>query len=193
MKGFPIHTQSTVSTAARTLLEEVQRGWGFVPKLQGTLAESAVALEAHERLFALAHQTSFTAQEQQVALLTISAQHSCEYCVMGHTFLGRKAGVPEDVLQAVREGHPIGDSRLEALRRFVEAVVERRGFVDDVGVERFLSAGFTRAQVLEVLVFVALKTISNYADHLTDLPKEGFMSDPALAWVSPRNRSTKAA
>jgi AhpD family alkylhydroperoxidase len=193
MKGFTVHTVDSAPQASKATLEQVKKGWGFVPTLQGTLAESPVTLEAHEALFALAHRTSFSPPEQQAALLAISVRHECEYCAMGHTFLGRKAGLDEASLEALRERRPLPGPRLEALRAFVEAVIDERGFVDDVRVSAFLAAGFTRAQVLEVLVLVSLKTISNYADHLTDLPKEPFMSDPALMWVAPRRRAGKVA
>ncbi|MDX2009589.1 MAG: hypothetical protein SFW67_05345 [Myxococcaceae bacterium] len=193
MKGFTVHTVDSAPQASKPTLEQVKQGWGFVPKLQGTLAESPIALEAHEALFALAHRTSFSPTEQQAGLLAISVRHECEYCAMGHTFLGRKAGLDEASLTALRERQPLESPRLQALRTFIEAVIDQRGFVDDARVSAFLEAGFTRAQVLEVLVLVALKTVSNYADHLTDLPKEPFMSDPALRWVAPRHRAGKVA
>jgi hypothetical protein len=49
----------------------------------------------------------------------------------------------------------------------------------------FLEAGFTRANVLDVVTVIATKTISNYTNHLTHTPKEAFMADAALAWCAP--------
>jgi alkylhydroperoxidase family enzyme len=61
-------------------------------------------------------------------------------------------------------------------------VVESRGFAGDAAVDAFLSAGFTKANVLEVVAVIATKTISTYTNHLTHTPHEAFMSDPSLAW-----------
>ncbi len=85
-------------------------------------------------------------------------------------------------MQALRRGALPADPRLAALSRFVREVVESRGYAGDAAVDAFLAAGFTRANVLEVVTVIATKTISTYTNHLTHTPKEAFMSDPALAW-----------
>jgi alkylhydroperoxidase family enzyme len=98
--------------------------------------------------------------------------------------------MPEEVIDALRESRPIaGDARLQALRVFTEAVVRERGLAGDAMVDAFIAAGFTRANVLEVVTIVACKTISNYTNHLTHTPLEGFMADPALNWVAPARRT----
>jgi len=192
MTRFALHTAATAPEASRPLLASVKAAWGFVPTLHATLAESPVALEAYDTLFGLVGTSTLTAAEQQVAYQAINVFHGCEYCTAGHTFLSRKAGVPEQVIQAQREGGPIADPRLQALHDFAQAVVRERGLVGDAGLAAFLAAGFTRANVLEVVTIVATKTISNYTNHLTHTPKEGFMADPALAWTAPGNRARAA-
>lgn len=115
----------------------------------------------------------------------MSVLHGCEYCVAGHTYLARSVGLPEAALQAMRERQPIVDNpRLQALRRFCEAVVRERGFAGDAAVDAFIEAGFTRRHVLEIVTVIATKTISNYTNHLTHTPKESFMSEPTLRWVA---------
>jgi hypothetical protein len=66
--------------------------------------------------------------------------------------------------------------------------VRERGFAGDAAIDAFINAGFTRANVLEIVTIIATKTISNYTNHLTKTPKEDFMADPSLGWVAPRNR-----
>jgi len=78
------------------------------------------------------------------------------------------------------------DARLQTLRTFTEAVVRERGFVGDAAVDKFIAAGYTRAHVLEVLLIIACKTISNYVNHIAHTPLESFMSDPALNWKARR-------
>lgn len=194
MNPFPIHTLDTAPEASRDRLAAVKKAWGFLPKLQATLAESPVALKAYDDLFGLvASEASLSPAEQQVVYQAINVFHGCEYCTAGHTFLSRKAGVPEDAIQALRNRTPIADARLEALRSFAEQVALTRGFAGDAAVEAFIAAGFTRAQVLEVVTIIATKVISNYTNHLTHTPLEDFMNDPALRWHDPEARTLPRA
>lgn len=182
MSLFTLHTLETAPAASRPLLEKTQSEWQFIPTLHATLAESPSTLEAYRDLFTLVQKSSFTPAEQQLVYLAVNVFHGCEYCTAGHTYLARQAGLAEGAVQALRHRKPIADRRLQALRLFTEQVVESRGHAGDAAVNAFIAAGFTKAQVLEVVLVIATKTISNYANHLTHTPKESFMSDPAFAW-----------
>lgn len=186
MTRFTLHTLESAPAASQPLLQNSLKTWGFIPTLHATLAESPIALEAYTGLYtAITTRGTLSAQEQQVAFQAVNVLHGCAYCTAGHTYLSRAVGVPEDVIAAQREQRPIADARLQALRAFTEAVVRQRGRVGDAAVGAFLAAGFTRAQLLEVVSIVACKTISNYSNHLTHTPLEPFMADPALRWTPP--------
>lgn len=194
MTLFTLHTLDTAPEAAKPTLQVVQKAWGFVPTLHATLAESPIAVQAYDTLFGLVGQSTLSPQEQQVAYLAINVFHECEYCTAGHTYLARSVKLPEEVIQALREGQPIaGHPRLQALRSFAVAVARERGRVGDATLEAFLDAGFTRANVLEVVTLVATKTISNYTNHLTHTPLESFMAEPSLNWVAPSRRAQAVA
>ncbi len=194
MTQFTLHTTDSAPEGSRERLTQVKQAWGFVPKLQASLAESPVALKGYDDLFNLiAAEATLTAAEQQVVYQAINVYHGCEYCTAGHTFLSRQAGVPEDVIAALRGREQIADARLEALRIFAETVARERGFAGDDAVDAFVAAGFTKAQVLEVVTIIATKVISNYTNHLTHTPLEDFMSDPALRWHDPEGRTPDRA
>jgi uncharacterized peroxidase-related enzyme len=194
MTQFTLHTAESAPAGSADRLVSVKKNWGFVPKLQATLAESPVALKAYDDMFNLiAAEATLNPAEQQVVYQAINVFHGCEYCAAGHTFLSRKAGVPEDAIAALRDRQPMADNRLEALRRFAEQVAITRGFAGDAAVESFIAAGFTKAQVLEVVTIIATKVISNYTNHLTHTPLEDFMHDPALRWHDPEGRTPARA
>ena len=65
---------------------------------------------------------------------------------------------------------PLPDPKLDALARFTRQMVEQRGWLDAATVQAFLDAGYSRAHVLDVLVGVTMKTLSNYANHLLHTP-----------------------
>jgi AhpD family alkylhydroperoxidase len=134
-----------------------------------------LALEAYDTLFGMvAAKATLSPVEIQVAYQAINVFHECEYCTAGHTYLSRVVKMDEAAIAALRNGTPIPDARLEALRIFAEAVVRERGFVGDAAID--------------VVTIAATKTISNYTNHLTHTELESFMSDPALGWASPRCR-----
>ena len=129
-------------------------------------AESPIVLDAVLALSAAFDKTSLTPQEQQVVQLTVSARNDCNYCRTVHTGLGRKAGLDGATVRATVAFEPLADRRLNALRDFARALVEDRGRVPEAKVDDFLSAGYTRAQVFEVVMGVALKILTNYCNHL---------------------------
>lgn len=187
MKPFTLHTPESAPQVSKTLLESSQKEWGFIPTLHAVLAESAPTLEAYQQLFKLSNQSSMSPAEVQMVYLATSVLNECEYCAAGHTYLARMAKLDEAAIQSVRQGKPVTEPRLQALRGFAEAVVRQRGFVGDAAVDKFIAAGYTHANVLEVVLIIACKTISNYVNHIAHTPLESFMSDPALNWKAPRH------
>ncbi len=171
MVEFKVHTQETAPDDAKPLLEGAAGRFGFVPNLVGMMAESPLALKGYFTLGQmLADGSSFSPAEQQILWLTISRANDCHYCVAAHSTGAAKAKVNEDVIAAIRNETAIDDPRLEALRQFSTRMVATRGWVGDDAAERFIAAGFEKSQVLEIILFVAHKSISNYANHLAQTP-----------------------
>jgi AhpD family alkylhydroperoxidase len=179
VSSFPVHSIETAPSRARARLEAAQAAFGFVPNLLGMLAESPAALEAYQGIAGAFQRATLSPAEQNVVLLAVSVANSCHYCVAAHSVISAGAGVPGEAIEAIRNGQPIQDSRLEAVRRFTTAVVRERGWSKEA-LDQFLNAGYTRAQALEVLVGVAQKTLSNYANHLAETPLDPAFS--AEAW-----------
>jgi uncharacterized peroxidase-related enzyme len=191
MSDFVVHTAQTAPAPAGEKLAQIGKAWGFVPNLHGILAESPEALEGYDTLFGLVGKTTLTPIEQQVAFLAVSYENECAYCMAGHTALASMAKVPAPVVAALREGQAVADPRLEALRRFAGAVTRQRGDVGDAATEAFLEAGFTKRNVLEIVLLVATKTISNYTNHIARTPNDAFMAN--TAWTAPSRRPAIAA
>lgn len=177
MSIFIKHTESTAPVEAAVVLSAAKERYGFVPNLAAYVAESPLVLGAVLKLSEQFDQTSLSAQEQQLVLLTVSVLNGCSYCRTAHTALGKMADMNSETLQAIIAFKPLGDPRLEALRTFTQSVVEEKGWVDEQRVQAFLDAGFSRAQVFEIVLGVALKTITNYSNHLAGAePNEEFVA-----------------
>ena len=182
MSNFVQHTPETAPESAKALLLEVKRAWGFIPTMHATLAESPSALAGYETLWSGIIQSTLSPVEQQVAYQAVNVLHRCSYCTMGHTYLSRQVGMDEDTIARLRAGLPPQDTRLAALWAFTRAVAEARGEARQA-VPAFLDAGFSKANVLDVVAVIAAKVIANYSAALADIPHEKFMSDPALEWT----------
>jgi uncharacterized peroxidase-related enzyme len=183
INAFRLHDTTTAPAASAEILNSVQKTWGFVPNLHRVLAESPAALEAYATLWGIAERTSFTPVERNVAYLSIIYENECVYCMAGHTNLSRMANVSDDTIAAVREGRPIVDAKLEALRRFTALVTHNRGAVSRADVDAFKAAGYGNQAILDVLVLAATKLISNYTNHLAETPLDAFMK--GAEWKAP--------
>jgi uncharacterized peroxidase-related enzyme len=166
MSIFTQHTDKTAPQGAAEVLAKVKQRYGFIPNLAAYVAESPLVLDAVLNLAGAFDKASLTAQEQQIVLLTVSTLNECSYCKTAHTALGRMAEIDGTTLQAAVALEPLSDPRLNALRDFTRKVVEEKGWVKDGDVQAFLAAGYTKAQVFEVVMGVALKTLTNYSNQL---------------------------
>lgn len=167
---YTVHTKESAPAASKEIIDEVIKTYGFLPNLYGIMAEAPMAGKTYMTLNNILEQTSLSATEIQTVLLTASYVNECTYCVAAHTVVAGMKKVPDDVVQAIRAGKPISDSKLEALRAFTASVTETRGWPEDSVKEAFFDAGYTKAQALEVIIGVATKTLTNYINHLADTP-----------------------
>ena len=170
MRHLNLHNLETAPEASRPLLENARQKNGFIPNLLGVLAEAPAALQAYMAVTDLLAKSSLRAAERETVLIAASIKNGCEYCVAAHSTIARMQKVSEEVIEALQEERPIPDSRLEALRRFTETLVDKRGWASEQEVQEFLEAGFDRQQILEVVLGVTLKTLSNYTNSLVDTP-----------------------
>ncbi|HSH42194.1 MAG TPA: carboxymuconolactone decarboxylase family protein [Arenicellales bacterium] len=165
---FDAYTSENAPAESAEVLKGVQEKMGFVPNLFAHLAQSPTATKAYVQLSDLLGQSELSPQELQIALLTTSVENQCRFCVAAHTAGGTKAGVSRETLDAIRAGDVPREARDAALAQFVRRVVRDRGWVAESEVKAFLDAGFSETHVLDVITAVALKTLSNYSNHLTN-------------------------
>lgn len=182
MPSFDLHTEDTAPAESQVLLNQAMESFGFVPNLFLMLAESPALLEGYISLMNIVSKKgTLTEVEQQVVFMTSSFENECTYCMAGHTGLAKMSGIPDDVVEALRNGRDLADPKLQALRVFTAKMVTSRGNVTPEEVDAFIGAGFTKAQVLEVILGISMKTMSNYANHVAKTPVDGIMQ--SFAWV----------
>lgn len=185
MSSFKLHTLDSAPAGSLPILDAANKGLGFIPNLYAHLAESPATLQAYKQLGALLEQSAFTPEEQQIILLSVSVENRCEYCVAAHSFLARNmVKVAGDTITALRNGQALPTAKLNALTSFTRAVVRERGWVaDSKELKDFFAAGYTQQHALEVVLGVTMKTLSNYANHLTHTPLDAAFAGEA--WKAP--------
>jgi alkylhydroperoxidase family enzyme len=149
----------------------VRKAFGFIPNLMATFANNPSVPEGYLALDAVFEKGSFTPVERRLILLAASVENSCNYCTAAHSTIakGFLHALPE-IVSAIRNSAPIADKKTDALVNLTREIVRERGLVKQETVEAFLCAGYRKDQVMEVLLGVALKTISNYLDRISPTP-----------------------
>ena len=184
MSTLRLHTIESAPAESKPSLEKTRQKYGSVPNLMGVFAEAPGILDAYLELGRLFDEsTAFDASERQVVLLATSFENGCEYCVAAHTAIAGMQGVPKDVVQSVRGGEAIRDPKLQALHAFTHAVVRDRGRVSESDISSFLDAGYTKRHLLEVILGVGMKTLSNYTNHVAETPLDKAFQP--FAWSRP--------
>ena len=183
MTEFNLHTLDTAPIKSRPLLEGAKQAYGFIPNLYAGQAEAPSLLEGYLSLATIFDKTALSATERQIILIANNRLNRCTYCVAAHTTIAKGAGVPDDVLEALRNGEKISDPKLEALHQFAIRINETRGWVDQNDLDALFAVGYTKQTALEVIVGTALKVMSTYTNHLLNTPlDDAFKSD---AWTAP--------
>lgn len=184
--SLPALTADTASSVASVLLKGAQANYGFVPNMFTYMANSpgllATYFQGHDQFRA---DSGFSAIEQEVVFLTVAVENGCEYCVSAHSLVAdAMSKVPVAVTNAIREGHTPPDAKLAALSAFTRTMVAKRGLPTRNDVEQFLAVGYTERQILEVILAIAVKTISNYANHIVHTPLDAAFA--SRAWTDGR-------
>lgn len=153
--------------AIDAVLSKAKAKMGFLPNMYRNMANAPGLLETYMAGYdAFRGDSGLTPAEQETVLLAISRNNGCQYCVAAHSMLADLSKVPTEVTDALRDGRALPDARLDALATFTTAMVQSRGLPTAADLDAFHAAGFTEPDVLQVLLAIAIKTISNYSNHL---------------------------
>ena len=177
MATFHVPTRDHVTDANKAVFDQLEKGLGFVPNLYATLALNDTALPDY---LALQNRTStLKAKEREVVNLVVSQVNECAYCLAAHTALGKMNGFTEAQTIEIRTGRATFDPKLDALARFVKETAERRGKPSVDATDELRAAGYTQANLVDVVVAIGDKIVTNYLHGVTQVPVD-FPAAPAL-------------
>lgn len=174
---FSVPTRDDVSPANQALFDGLNKRFGMVPNLYATFAHSEHALASYLALQDA--RSTIRGKARELVRLIVSQVNRCEYCLAAHTAVGQMVGfTPEQILE-IRRGRAAFDPRLDALARLVKNIASERGHADPALVNAFLDAGWTRENLVDVIIEIGDKIIANYLHSTTQVPID-FPPAPAI-------------
>jgi len=180
MTTLTIHTIESAPEKSKPLLDKSLKAYGMIPNLHGVLASSPELLDAYQALHELFLNTSFNAEELTVVWQGINAEHGCTYCVPAHTGIAHAMSVDASLIEALRNQEPMPTAKLQTLLDTTLIIVRNRGRVSPEELKSFYDAGYEERQLLEILLGLSQKVISNYTNHIAETPLDTMFSQ--YAW-----------
>ena len=166
-RTFTVPAKAEVSETNQAIFDNLHKMVGFVPNLYAYFAKNETAL--NDYLGLQNRKSTLRAKEREIINLVTSQVNGCRYCQSAHTAFGKMNGLTEEEILEVRKGAASFDSKLDALVKFTFSVVENRGRATEESKEAFFAAGYTEANMIDVVIVVGDKTISNYIHNLTNI------------------------
>lgn len=177
MTTIQVPTRDQVGPANQALFDQLKKGLGMVPNLYATLALSEHALGTY---LALQNARSdITGQAREVVNLVVSQVNQCAYCLAAHTVIGGMVGFTPEQIVEIRRGRASWNPKLDALARLVRSIASERGRADPALLDAFFAAGWTQGQLVDTIVTIGDKTITNYLHATTQVPVD-FPAAPAI-------------
>ncbi|HDY94009.1 MAG TPA: carboxymuconolactone decarboxylase family protein [Pseudoalteromonas sp.] len=170
MAEFTLYTADNAPEESKSLMADSVAAFGMVPNLHAVMAEAPTLLKGYQVLHELFQKTSFNAEELTVVWQSINVEHACHYCVPAHSAIAASMKVDQGVVDALVNKTPLENPKLETLRETTLAMTRERGVISDEQIEKFFAAGYGKQQLLEIIVGLSQKVMSNYTNHLADTP-----------------------
>jgi uncharacterized peroxidase-related enzyme len=164
MKNFTVPTKDEVSEGNQALFDNLKKSLGFVPNLYAYYAKNETALADYLAL--QNRKSTLKAKEREIINLVTSQVNDCRYCQSAHTVLGKMNGFTDAQVLEIRGGSASFDQKLDALAKFAKSVVENRGRATNEAKEAFFDADYDEANLIDVVIVIGDKTISNYIHNL---------------------------
>lgn len=170
MAEFTLYTQGNAPEESKSLMADSVAAFGMVPNLHAVMAEAPTLLKGYQVLHDLFQKTSFNAEELTVVWQSINVEHECHYCVPAHSAIAASMKVDQGIVDALVNETPLADAKLETLRETTLAMTRNRGVISNEQIEKFFAVGYGKQQLLEIIVGLSQKVMSNYTNHLADTP-----------------------
>ena len=169
--------------ASQPLLEGAKKQLGSVPNLFRVIANSPAALEGYFGLNSALAKGKLDAKTRERIAVAVAELNSCGYCLSAHVYLGKNMAKLDDGEITANRNGASNDPKADAALRFASRIVHERGHVTDADVSAVKAAGYDDAQIVEIVLHVALNTLTNYVNEVakTEIDFPRIQATPARA------------
>jgi uncharacterized peroxidase-related enzyme len=165
---FKVPARDEVSAGNQAIFDTMKSAFGMVPNLYATFALNDTALSDYLTL--QNRKNTLSAREREVINLVVSQVNDCKYCVPAHTAVAKMNGFTDEQILAIRRGEASFDPQLSALVKLVKETEINRGRPSERVLDSFFEAGYNAANLIDVMIIIGDKTISNYLHNITQIP-----------------------
>ena len=168
MKIIQVPTYEQVSPTNQAIFDQLKKGLSFIPNLYATFAHSETALATYLALQNA--KSSLSARDREVINLVVSQVNNCQYCLAAHTALGKMVGFTSEQIMELRKGMASFNAKQDVLAKLVKSISVERGNPSPELVQTFFDAGWTEANLIDTIIVIGDKIISNYLHSTTKIP-----------------------
>jgi uncharacterized peroxidase-related enzyme len=169
MSRIHIPPLESATGATAEIYSQIKKVVGRVPNAMASIgALRPAALKVILQADSVLASGSLSKQDQETVKLVVSSVAGCDYCVAAHSFIGGLTGLKPDVIHKIRIGAPTGDSKRDALIRFVRNLAETHGTIDEASFNEIKAAGYTDAQLVDISLAMAIIVFTNTFNRIND-------------------------
>lgn len=165
---FQVPGRDQVSPNNQAIFDQMQKSFGTVPNLYATFAINDTALGDYLAL--QNRKSTLRTKEREIINLVVSQINECKYCVPAHTVIAKMSGFSDEQILEIRKAEVTFDAKFDALAKFVKEVTINRGNPSDVATQALFAAGYNQANVIDIMMVIGDKIISNYLHNFTQIP-----------------------
>ena len=166
--SFTVPSRDEVSDNNKGIFDHMQKAFGMVPNLYATFAYNDTALADYLSL--QNRKSTLSAKEREIINLVVSQVNDCKYCVPAHTAISKMHGFTDDEILQIRRAQISFNEKYAALATFVKETAVNKGRPSENALENFFEAGYNKASLVDVMMVIGDKIISNYLHNITQIP-----------------------
>ncbi len=167
MNTLNVLNKAEVSPNNQAIFEKLEKGLGFVPNIYAAMAHSDNALEDYLQFSNI--KTSLSPIEKEVVDLAISEVNGCRYCQSAHTEISKMKGLDDSQILELRQGKASWDKKLNALSAISKEIAVTRGKVSSSTIDAFYNEGYTKENLVDLVMAVGIITVTNTFHNLTEI------------------------
>lgn len=165
---LPLVQFDEASETQKELLTITRKEYKMIPNMYRAMANQPTLLKSYMDAYkGFRTQSNFSSVEQEIVFLTISVENNCSYCMAAHSIIADLVSkVPPNITDAIRTGAEIPDAKLKSLQEFTSIMLNKRGNPSEEDVQLFFENGYNEKHILDIILAISIKTISNYTNHI---------------------------